>query len=249
MPRRFQRKWALKSSSRGFRPRVSKARSRYLGGRRKGRYGVHRGYTRTSGYYGRFAGPSGELKFHDINIDDAVIAANGTIAEDSCVGIAQGTTESERIGRRASIRSINWRFSIALLLQANTATPLTDTVRVILYLDKQCNGATAAVTDILEDDDYQSFNNLANKSRFRTLMDRTYSFEPPAASGADATAEWGPLKIDETFYKQCNIPIEWDSTTGAITEVRSNNIGVLLLSSSGVCTFNSAMRLRFSDSG
>ena len=55
------------------------------------------------------------------------------------------------------------------------------------------------------------------------------------------------VNINDSFYKTCNMPIEYDSTTGAITEIRSNNIGVLLLSRNGVCTFGSKFRVRFSD--
>ena len=215
--------------------------------RRKGAY--RRGYMRTAGFYGRFAGPSAELKFHDLAVDDAVVAVNGTIIDNSVNNIPQGTTEITRIGRKCTIRSINWRFSMQLLTEANTATPGVDTVRVIMYLDKQCNGAAATVTDILESDNYHSFNNLANKSRFRTLMDRTYTFSHPCASGADATAEWGPEKQDDTFFKNVNIPIEFDGTAGALTEIRSNNIGVMLLSQAGLCNFTSEIRLRFSDAG
>ncbi len=204
------------------------------------------GVTRVGGFFGRFAN-GGEMKFHDLDIDEGTIAAGGTISEDSCNAIAQGTTESERIGRKCVIRSINWRFDIVGGTRANTAAPSGDIVRVILYLDKQCNGATAGVTDILESADYQSFNNLANKSRFRTLMDRTYQIEVVAGSGADATAEWKLADTHDDFYKNVNIGVEFDATTGAITEVRSNNIGVLLLSKNGVTTFTSKMRLRFSD--
>ena len=83
------------------------------------------------------------------------------------------------------VRSINWRFSI--FRGASSSVVSADEVRVILYLDKQTNGAAAGITDILESDDFQSFNNLANKSRFRTLMDRTYDYNTPSAAG-DGTA-------------------------------------------------------------
>ncbi len=56
----------------------------------------------------------GELKFHDLDIDDAVVAVNGTIAQVSCNIIAGGTTESTRIGRKSVIRKINWRYEIVL---------------------------------------------------------------------------------------------------------------------------------------
>ncbi len=239
----MSRRRRLKSTARrygGTRKRAYKQRTR-ISARRKG-------YGRTSGYYGRYTGPSQELKFHDLDIDDAAVAAGATVAIDSVNKIAQGTTENTRIGRKCTIKSINWRFNI---IEASTATAAStsDVVRIILYLDKQCNGATAATTDILESADYQSFNNLANKSRFRTLMDRTYALNCPAGSGRGSTdtLSYGEMNVQDSFYKKCNIPIEFDSTAGAITEIRSNNIGVLTLSESGVCGFLSKMRLRFSD--
>ncbi len=190
-----------------------------------------------------------ELKFHDLDINDAVIAQNGTIAQVTCVQIAEGIGEEQRVGRKLTVRSINWRFDITGGVQANTATPNHEVVRVILYLDKQANGATAAITDILEVDDYQSFNHLANKSRFRTLMDRTYNLDLVAATGADATSEWSLQAIQDTLFKKVNIPIEYDNTAadGSIATIRSNNIGVLLLSKFGLASFGSKMRIRYSD--
>lgn len=192
----------------------------------------------------------GELKFHDLDIDDATIATGGTIAEDSVLTIAQGTTESERIGRKVQVKQINWRFQILLPTTA-TAADTSDAVRVILYLDKQANGAAAGVTAILESSNFQSFNNLSNKSRFRTLMDRTYELNIPAGSGRGSTdtLSYGEYRIQDTFFKPCDIGIEYDNsaTTGAITTMRSNNIGVLLLSVAGVCSFTSKMRVRYSD--
>ena len=200
------------------------------------------GFTRRTGFFG---GAIGELKFHDLDIDDATIASNGTIAQASCNIIAQGVTEVQRIGRKCTIRSINWRFNIRLP-EGTAVTTTADSVRIIVYLDKQTNGAAATVTAILESDDFQSFNNLANKSRFRTLMDRQYDINTEL-SGDGTTVDSPRFNMNDTFFKKVNIPIEFDSTTGAITEQRSNNIGVLLLSKNGLCTFASKMRLRFSD--
>ncbi len=192
----------------------------------------------------------GELKFHDLDIDDSLIASGGTIAQVSCNVIAQGTTESERVGRKLIVKGIGWRWHMTLATTA-TATETSDIVRIILFLDKQANGATATVTGILESADYQSFNNLANKSRFRVLMDRTYAFSAKAGSGRGSTdtLSYGECAKQDSFYKRCNIPIEYDNSasTGVITSIRSNNIGVMTLSHSGHVQFLSKMRLRFSD--
>ncbi len=197
-------------------------------------------------YRGRKGG-NGELKFHDVPMDDAIVAANGSILKDSVVLIAQGVTESERIGRKCTVQSINWRYALGLVAETGAGFQDADTLRVILYWDKQTNGAVATVTGILETDDYQSFRNLSNAGRFVILQDKTYAVNPRAASG-DGTANDMPATImNYTFYKSCNIPIEFDSVNGVLTELRSNNIGVLLLSKKGLCSFESNLRIRFSD--
>ncbi len=195
---------------------------------------------------GRTALLFGELKFHDLDINDSVIATGANIVQDSCNLIVQGITESQRIGRKCVVRNINWHFRFSL---PATSVPgdTSDTVRIILYQDKQANGATATTTGILETADYQSFNNLANKSRFRTLMDRTYSLSAKSGAFDGTNDQFGEVNIHDTFFKAVNIALEFDAALGAITELRSNNIGVMLLSRAGVAGFSSTMRLRFSD--
>ncbi len=206
------------------------------------------GFTRTTGFYGRYAPGTGELKFHDVAVDDAVVPTAGAIL-DSINLIPQGVTEKTRVGRKCVIRSINWRFNYSLPAQADQADIGTgETIRIIMFLDKQCNGATATVLGILETADYQSFNNLANKGRFRTLMDRTYPLNRiNSVTDGASTSSSALLTYCDTFFKKVNIPIEFDNTTGAITEIRSNNVGVLFITQAGVAGFNSNVRVRFSD--
>ncbi len=214
--------------------------------------GTYKPYTKKKTavqYGGRYSVPNGEMKFHDVDLDDAVIEATGAITA-SINLIPQGVTEKTRIGRKCTIRSIGWKFQMQILEGDAQATPVNaDTVRVIMYVDKQANKLTAAVTDILETADFQSFNNLANSGRFRTLMDRTYDLNPNAigSDGAGLMSTAGKT-LSDSFYKKCNIPIEFTAGTGAITEITSNNIGVLLISGQDEVTFfGSKIRLRFSD--
>ncbi len=208
---------------------------------------MQRRVRRPTPYRGRRATAEGELKFHDVDLDDAVVSSNGAIT-DSIILIAQGVTESTRVGRKCTIKRIGWKFRM-LEPETNggTSAPPSDTMRVILYQDKQANGAAATVTGILESADFQSFNNLSNTSRFKTLMDRTYTMNHKGGIGTAADQDWSEVAIDDQFYKECNIPIEYDSTAGAITEIRSNNIGVLLITEGGTSGFASKFRIRFSD--
>ncbi len=190
-----------------------------------------------------------ELKFHDIDVDDTTISATGEILNAGTINIiAQGTTESQRIGRKCVIKTINWRYDI--VRNENAGSWDSDVVRLMLYLDKQCNGAAATVTGILESADYQAFNNLSNKGRFRILLDKKYVLKPQAAAGDGTTNIFNDDLVYEEFYKSCNIPLEFDNSvsTGALTSIRSNNLGVLIISKQGTgTTFNSKMRLRFAD--
>lgn len=209
------------------------------------------GITRTTGYYGQFnQGTASELKFHDVDLDDAVITAAGTVTATINI-IAQGVTETQRVGRKCTITNINWRYDITMN-DTVTADSTSEVVRIILYQDTQCNGAAAAVTDLLESDNYLSFNNLANKTRFRVLLDRTHDMICPSGSGQNAADAFGESITSGSFYKKCSIPLEYDNSasTGAITTIRSNNLGVMLLSKTGnLTTFVSKFRLRFSDGG
>ncbi len=191
----------------------------------------------------------GELKFHDVDVDDAVIAAGAVIQNAGTVNIIpQGVTEVQRVGRKCTIASIVWHYSLSLPIISNSGSgPAGETVRVILYLDKQANTATAANTDILESADFQSFRNLANVGRFELLHDKTYSMNYQAGAGDGAANDYAGYKVNGSFYKKCSIPIEFNGAAGAITEITSNNLGVLLCCEEGTAGFESKLRLRFSD--
>ncbi len=194
-------------------------------------------------------GPSAgvvELKFHDVDLDDALIATGGTITP-SINLIPQGVTEIQRLGRKCTLKSINWRYNLELTdKDAGSVVSVSDTVRLIVYLDKQTNGLTATVTDILESADYQSFNNLVNRGRFLVLMDRVEDVNVLAmASDGTGLMSNSANRISRTFFKKCDIPLEFSAATGALTEIRSNNIGVLAISTAGTISLDSKFRLRF----
>ncbi len=225
------------------------AKRRRVGRVRQGKQEVVPGYTRVGGYYGRFAPYTGELKFHDVQLVDAIVATGGVITPTVNI-IPQGVTEITRVGRKCTIKSFNWRYRVTMPEFDAVATPAEgDGLRVILYQDKQTNGAQAAATDVLETADIHSFRNLANSGRFVILMDRVHRLNyltlasdgAAVVSGADVTREY-------TFFKKVNMPIEFNGVNGTIGEIRSNNYGVLLVSDVGSIGFDSRIRLRFSDS-
>ncbi len=95
-----------------------------------------RGALRVGGYYGRYSN-GGELKFHDVDVDDAVISSGGTVQTAGTINvIPQGVTEITRVGRKCTIRSINWRYTVTIPEAVEQATPVSpDTLGRYTLLD------------------------------------------------------------------------------------------------------------------
>ncbi len=114
-----------------------------------------------------------------------------------------------------------------------------------MYLDKQANGAAAAVSDISETATWRTFNNLSNSGRFVILMDKTINMNYCTLGIDGVTNRKMQVFYDDQFHKKVNIPIEFSGITGGITEIKSNNIGILLFSRQGLVEFNSNVRVRY----
>lgn len=196
---------------------------------------------------------NGELKFFDTLKALTVVAETGTILDDSVNHIVQGVGEENRVGRKCTIQSVHFRGTVTNQVGTGLGT-IKNSVRIIVYLDKQANGATAAVSDILEDvtalNGYNSFRNLANSGRFRVLFDRRKQLIIPAvAQTAAGTFSSYVNEWSWAFNKSIVFPVEFSGANGTIDEIRSNNIGVLAIcsDSDNPPQVNYTCRLRFSD--
>ncbi len=205
------------------------------------------GYDRTGGFYGR----AGETNFFDTTVADnaaGLMSGGGELMSTSLNLLPEGTTESSRYGRKSVVKSL---FIKGVLKLPTTTTPAdaTDRLRIIVYLDKQCNGAavTSPSTNILTSATMNSFLNKSNTSRFSILKDVTYSMNGMSGGPASTTTtNYGPVtKFFKLSFPRLNIPIEFSSTTGAITEIRSNNLGVFVGSETAKATLGYTARLNF----
>jgi len=238
----------------GFQRRVRARGGNGYGGRYAGRF-------RRVGYWGRYRGAGGsnrggELKFHDIDWDQAAADFNAGVISNtsSLVLIGQATTESTRIGRKAVIHSIGWRAKLQRIAVASTGAAAPEPIRMILVQDKQCNGAAPSVagdSGLLETANYQSFNSLANKGRYKVLFDKVFTLNTIAMGGNGTANDSAAVDRQWTFFKKCNIPIEYSGVANpsVIAEVRTNNIFGIMISQSAnsTVTLDSKFRFRFSD--
>lgn len=183
-----------------------------------------------------------ELKFFDTALSFTYDLTGEVPATGQLALIPQGDGESARDGRKAIIKSVQIRG----LLQFDPAAAGdgSDVAYMYLVLDTQCNGAAAAITDVFTSSAMATNHvNLNNSQRFRILKKWVIEFNAQAG----VTTAYNTVVKTIEWYKKCNIPMDWSSTTGAISEIRSNNL--FLCAGSGILddqiTFAGSCRLRF----
>lgn len=208
-----------------------------------------KGYLRKAGNYKRYE-KNGEMKWHDGSetITGGISATGHITMSGTWIPIAQGTTESERIGRKICVKKI--MFSIRMWIPSFAAmTNTSDEIRIVLYQDKQCNGATILTNDLLTATDTQAWRKLVNSGRFKFLYDKTVLLETVAAIAIPSSdvIKTGIVAKMVKGYFDVNIPIEYSSTTGAITEIRSNNIGMMMITTAALIDIALSYRIRYTD--
>lgn len=211
---------------------------------------VKPGYTRLGGYYGRYNNPnsrlrasSNELKFLDTGINTSIDSTGEVLTGGQINLVPQGTGESQRIGRKIVIRSID----IKGIVVGNGVSTVPIMVQISIILDKQCNGAAAGYTDIYATNDINAFRNMAYSERFQVLKTWRMAINPSTLIPAGTS--YAPPFRNLTYHKSCSIPVEFSSTTGAITEIKSNNVFVVGIASGGDDTtnLNGIVRIKYSD--
>nr|AUH21332.1 hypothetical protein [uncultured bacterium]AUH21338.1 hypothetical protein [uncultured bacterium]AUH21344.1 hypothetical protein [uncultured bacterium]AUH21350.1 hypothetical protein [uncultured bacterium] len=230
---------------RGTAARGSSKRRKY-GGRRV--IGTP-GFTRNVGNYGRYP-KSKELKYHDTDVTIPGIAVAGSII-DTLNGVEQNTTEKTRVGRKIFIKRVQLRGEVSLpgLLAAGQTSTHGARVRVIMYLDKQANGAAATPGVILQTTDINSWRDMEHVDRFRILYDKVHTLNRPTVTEEPAGTFQSPTVVKNfSMGKNCNIEILYSSPSGDVGNVQSNNIGMLFLSTETLITeFTGTARIRYTD--
>ena len=201
------------------------------------------------GAYQRSAPGSYEKKYFDTTYGTTPIVSAGLFTT-SWNLIPQGTTKNSRIGNKCTVTNINVH---GVLIQTGQAanSVLGDKVRWIVFVDRQANGAVpVAISDLIQTmpgatTNFNSFRNMDNVDRFVILKDKTYTLNPPTQNAALGSCQ---TLREIKMNKKCNIPLEFSSTTGAITEIRSNNILCLFINAADNLTnFAFTVRVKYSD--
>ncbi|AXQ66575.1 MAG: putative viral capsid [Circoviridae sp.] len=182
----------------------------------------------------------GELKFHD-TATNGTVTTTGLLLDNIPTGIANGTGESERIGRQITGTRLN--LNGVFTLPASAANT-SDVVRLMVVQDKQCNGALFTSAELLQlGTSFLSYRNLENAKRFEVFCDERIVLDSKMQTAA-ATAG----AVTHYFKKSINLRdmvFEYSGVTGSITDLKSNNLAVYLISEKGFIVCDLYTRLRY----
>lgn len=184
----------------------------------------------------------GEWKYVDNVFTDAI---STTTTMTLCDALAPGTAANQRIGMKVAIRSIELR----VWLMNNAATGVEQAVRVMLFWDRQANGAIpAAVTDIIIAASPIAPRNLANRRRFKIIKDKVFTIGSCAATTGSPTSR--TYKNYIKFKKP--VIVEYNAgVAGNIADISSNSLYMLTIGTEAdgdtCCGCNAVIRVRYTD--
>lgn len=184
-----------------------------------------------------------ELKNSNDGQEAANVSTTGALMAINLFDIEQGLTAQNRIGRTIQVKKLQLKYTIGIPL---SSTGTNEVLRVIVGIDHQCNGAVALVSDILQDADYLAFRNLDNARRFTFLQDRYYPLQHTA--GGPSSVSTTLFNETEEFHQMSwdmDLKVEYDASTGAITDLTSNNFFILVISKNAKAIIDAHWRIRY----
>jgi len=184
---------------------------------------VRRGTMRS---FSALAPPRYEKKFKDTPTSAAMLEfSTSGVVQNSFVTMASGSDNGERIGNRITVTNINAHL-LAVTGTSNTNPGLENTVvRVILGIDKQCNGANTVVGDVLQSASPFSFRNMFTLNRFIILKDKLFVMDPKIYMASNSGQVGRILK----FSWKGQLPIMYSDATATIGNIETNNIFLLVI--------------------
>jgi len=157
-----------------------------------------------------------EKNFLDRQLTASAISSSGSLF--SLILMAQGDTSNLRQGDQ--VKLVHIRYDGTFKIHASAAQ---SNLRIIIFVDKQANGALPTVANVLADatanDAIVSGYNTDNKYRFRVLYDKVVQLD-----------QAGKQSGRRSFRKKLNLRIRYGTNAGDITDLNSANLCFLIIS-------------------
>ncbi len=246
---------------RGLTPYYKKQVGGYLGytqGRKrlaKPSYKSGKRYKKTTIRYGYFGS---ELKFSDSEVLlQPMTETWGTLnptGRNSLSAVAQGTSESEHLGRTMYITSIHLRGTLDFLFgESKTGPEPTPDCRFAIVLDTDTKGVQAAATDVMDvgqTKDILAFRNLQHTSRLKVMHDRRFIIRQVEMNEGSVNLFAHPTtRVKWQFHKRFNPPIRvlFSGTTAVVGSIVDNSFHFIQISTTTDMRVEYQCRLRFKD--
>lgn len=195
-----------------YQRRAPPTKRRRISARRGGLIPTYRGYQPR-------AFSRGEWKYLDITVNQDI---NTTATNTLLNGLVPGTGASQRVGMKTTIRSIE----IRLKCTTTAATGVNQVCRWLILLDRQSNGAApAAVTDFLLAQSTTAPRQLANRKRFKIIVDRAFAMGG-VLNGAGTGSALPQDRMFKVYIKfRRPIVVEYNvGNAGTIADIASNGL-------------------------
>lgn len=191
-----------------------------------------------------------EKKFVDVGViltsRTMLETATATNVLNSAVNVPQGTSQSQRIGRKVVL--VNLRLKGELHIVGTAAAPPDELVnmtgRLVLFIDHQNNGS-ALITQPADlfnltvtgsgtaPNLIHAFANLENQHRYTFLYDKLHVMTPENSMATTISPTTGEYfrQRNMRFHKKCFIPLEYNTsgTGGDSDSLASNCIKMMFL--------------------
>lgn len=160
-----------------------------------------------------------ELKSQDTALSFTIDATGEVPATGQLCLVPAGDTQQTRGGGKITVKSVQIRSSIGAVFGA--AATASTTAHIYVVQDTMPNKAAASVSDVFTGTSLSSaLRNVTTLNRFKILRHWWHTFTPQAGQNGAYNNDQYHLEM----YLKCNIPLEFDSTAGAVTELTRNNI-------------------------
>lgn len=163
------------------------------------------------------------------------------------VGI--GDLPTERVGKKYHIHSLQLHGRITSTGETDLAEPyIPPVVRVIVFQDKQTNGALATGLQVMDTDVVESLRNAEYESRFKCLMDKKFCLDGSIIStdGANTCAQRCIPQVFD-FYTKLSIDVTTIDGDADIAAIVDNSIHVITIASTSSldARYHMHARIRF----
>jgi len=172
-------------------------------------------------------------------------------AGSSLNSVAQGDSQSERIGNRIIVKNI----SVKGYLTAKGSTTVTagensNIARVIFFVDHQCNGALNTAGELLAvTTAINSFRDIENSDRFTVLRDFRIPVTTHGVAGDGTTNVSYNKEYSFEFYKDMKMLTQFDATAAAIASITNNSINCFAYIEDAACAVDIDFKSRIRYTG